>query len=188
MNKRVRQRLYLIDHDESQVIGSKLPSNIQVLRVLFYNMHKVKLNLRGSAYLVYKEIEVMWNEARIPIRCANKCVTKVEALYTKWKSLQKSCKRPSPTQEKRENAFKDTFDDLFDIAHANALNEIKIDEDKLFLINQRKKGRPGSMIGADCVLFEREKRKFLRQKEENRRRDIYEKKIEGKNIKKVNFF
>ena len=37
------QKLLLIDHDESQITGSKLPSNGQLLRVLFYNMPKVKL-------------------------------------------------------------------------------------------------------------------------------------------------
>ena len=41
------------------------------------------------------------------------------------------------------------LDDLFDIAHADALKMIKIEEDKLFLISQRKKGRPGSMSGGD---------------------------------------
>jgi hypothetical protein len=32
------------------------------------------------------------------------------------------------------NTFKDNFNDLFDIAHSNALNIIKIHQDKLFLI------------------------------------------------------
>lgn len=63
------------------------------------------------------------------------------------------------------------FDDLFDIAHGNALELIKIEEDKLFLINQRKKGRPGSMAHADYVLAAKEKRKTARQEKEIRARE-----------------
>ena len=60
------QKLFLIDHDESQITGAKLPSNGQVLRVLFYNMRKVNLLLRPSAMLVIKEVEVFWEKTRIP--------------------------------------------------------------------------------------------------------------------------
>ena len=35
--------------------------------------------------------------------------------------------------------FQDKLGDLFDIAHANALEMIKIDDDKEFLIAQREK-------------------------------------------------
>lgn len=179
MTANLRQKLYLIDHDESQIIGAKLPSNGQVLRVLFYNLHKVKLNLRSSAHLAVKEVEIMWNKARVPIKGTDKNIIKVEALYKEWKKLLKSSKRHSSLQEKREKEFTDKLDDLFDIAHANALEKMKIEEDKLFLINQRKKGRPGSMGGADCVLLRSEQKKILRQEEEKRRREIYEAKLHG---------
>ena len=40
------------------MIGAKLPSNGQVLRVLFYNIRQVKLVLRSSDNLVIKEVKV----------------------------------------------------------------------------------------------------------------------------------
>lgn len=98
------------------------------------------------------------------------------------KNLQKTCKRRSPLQEKRERDFMEKFDDLFDIAAANAIDVINIEEDKLFLINQRKKGRPGSMIGCDSILAEKEKRKRLRQEQEDSRRKKYESSLQGKKI------
>lgn len=49
---------------------------------------------------------------------------------------------------------------------ANALDLIKIQDDKVFLLNQRKKGRPGAMIGCDRSLFEKEKRKNDRMEKE----------------------
>ena len=56
------QKLFLNDNDESQITGAKLPSNGQVLRVLFYNMCKVNLLLRPSANLVIREVEVFWEK------------------------------------------------------------------------------------------------------------------------------
>jgi hypothetical protein len=46
----------------------------------------------------------------------------------------------------------------FDIAHQDALTMIRIEEDKLFLVKQREKGRPGSMLGIDIKLTNIEKR------------------------------
>lgn len=52
MNTRAQEKLFLLDHFEGQIVGAKLPSHAQVLRVLFYNMRIVKLDLRTSVYLV----------------------------------------------------------------------------------------------------------------------------------------
>ena len=59
------QKIFMIDHDESQITGAKLPSSGQVLRVLFYNMRKVNLPLCPSVNLVIKEVEIFWEKARI---------------------------------------------------------------------------------------------------------------------------
>lgn len=174
MATRQKEKLYLLEHDESQIIGAKLPSNGQVLRVLFYNLRKVKLNLRSSAHLVVKEVEVLWEKARIPTKKFQRSIEKVELLYQEWKTLQKTCKRRNQLQEKKEQDFINKLDDLFDIAHANALDIISIQEDKLFLLNQRKKGRPGSMIGGDRALLLKEQRKEVRKKGEELKRSSHQ--------------
>lgn len=56
MDTRNCDTIFLIDHVESQI--AKLTSNGQVLKVLFYNLWKVKLDLRSSSNLVLKKIEV----------------------------------------------------------------------------------------------------------------------------------
>lgn len=183
MNTRGQEKLYLLDHDASQIIGAKLPSNAQVLRVLFYNMRKVKLDLRASASLVVREIEILWNKARIPTRAFDKCVSKVESLYFEWKKLQKNCKRRTLLQENREKELSEKFDDLFDVAHANALDMVNMEEDKLFLMNQRKKGRPGSMLGSDRVLAKKEDRKRLREEKKQNFKEKHESILEGKYVK-----
>jgi len=45
--------------------------------------------------------------------------------------------------------FEEDLDKLFDIAHSNSLDLMKIELDKAFLISQRKLGRPGCMLGVD---------------------------------------
>lgn len=169
-----REKLFLLDHDESQITGAKLPSNGQVMRVLFYNIHKVKLNLRASMTLAMKEVETFWEKARIPTKKTQHSIEKLQSLYNEWRALQKNRKRRNELQEKRERDFLDKLNDLFDIAHADALQLINIEEDKQFLENQRKKGRPGSMIGGDRVLFEREKKQTIRRKQEESRQMRYE--------------
>lgn len=51
-------------------------------------------------------------------------------------TLQKSANRPSSKEE--EHIFVERRDDLFNISQANVLELLKIDEDKQFLVNQRK--------------------------------------------------
>jgi len=57
----------------------------------------------------------------------------------------------------------------FDIAQANATELIENEEDKLFLESQRKKGRPGCMVGVDMVLLEQQNKKEKEDKLQRRR-------------------
>lgn len=87
----LRQKIYLVDHYFNEITGSKLPSNLQVLRTLFFNLRVVKLNL--SARLVVKEILVFWENARITTKTDQYSISKVESLYNEWRILQKHAGR-----------------------------------------------------------------------------------------------
>ena len=77
-------------------------------------------------------------------------------------------------KEKRD-IFVDNMDDLFDIAHSEALEQLKNEEDKNFLILQRQKGRPGSMLGVNHKLKHKEERALKRTAMEiARRKRTYE--------------
>lgn len=125
--------------------------------VLFYNMRNVKLNLRVSATLTIKETGSL-GKSENSSKKVQRSIEKLESLYHEWKTIQKSSKRLTEMQIKREQVFLEKLDDLFDIAHANALQMINIEEINIFLFNQRKKGRLGSMIGVDYVLSAKEKK------------------------------
>lgn len=161
-----RSKIYLIGEMKNQILGSKLPSQRECLSVLFYNMRVVKMNLSDAANLVMDECLIFWKKARIPTKDKSDCVKKIKKLYETWRKLEKSCKRLSETQKSKEKLFEKNMNNLFDIAHINALNLISIEEDKEFLIAQRKTNRVGSMIGIDLKLTAAEKRKCEREKKE----------------------
>lgn len=58
---------------------------------------------------------------------------KLVYLYHVWREMQKNCKKTKVTFKSRENNFKIDLYNLFDIAHADAFERMKIEEDKLFL-------------------------------------------------------
>lgn len=74
----------------------------------------------------------------------------------KWNGPQRNSSRRTETQMRI--AFKDCFEDLFDIVHAEALSVITTDEDGQFLIAQREEWR-GSMTSVDKVWEKKEKLK-----------------------------
>ncbi|XP_050545363.1 uncharacterized protein LOC126907801 isoform X2 [Daktulosphaira vitifoliae] len=145
--KVLRTNIYLIGNYSHEITGSKLPSNLQVLKTLFFNLRVVKLNVRQSALLVLREVMIFWDKARIPTMLERNCVEKIERLYEEWRLLQKHTGRITVSHKEKVDAFTLKFNNLFDIAHTDALSLIKIDEDRLFLLSQREEGRPGFLHG-----------------------------------------
>lgn len=184
MSSRQKDTIFLIGHMSHQITGSKLPSNCQVLRSLFYNIRQVKLNNKEAARLTIKEVLIFWEKAKIPTKDVQHCVAKLEKMYAEWRKLQKSAKRTaSATQTQKEKEFKSSFDDLFDVAHQDALTKTA-EEDKQFLLLQREKGRSGCMGGVDMKYVNAERRKELRRAAEMARFE----KSKKKNIGEFVFF
>ncbi|CAI6353318.1 unnamed protein product [Macrosiphum euphorbiae] len=178
-----RQQIYLIGPMNNQITGSKLPFKRDCLSVLFYNMRLVNLNLHDSSRLVIDECSIFWKKARIPTHDNSDCIKKLKKLYEEWRKLDKNKTRTTELQKTHENKFEEQLDNLFDLSHANALNLIKIEEDKQFLLRQREKGRPGCMLGTDMKLAGIEKRKAtLKENEDGRkkRRELETLKLTGK--------
>lgn len=165
-----KQNIFLIGLPSHQINGAKLPSNRQVLTVLFYNIREVKLTVSESANLVIRECIIFWEKARIPTKAIPNCVKKLVDLYHVWRELQKNCKKTQLTFKNRENNFVEDLDNLFDIAHADAFDRMKIEEDKDFLRKQREPGRPGCLGGIDKKLAEKEERVRQRRLEEEERK------------------
>lgn len=78
------------------------------------------------------------------------------------KNKENKIKRSLGLQNK-ENVWRNNLDDLFDVAHSDALKMIKIEEDRQFLISQRQKGRPGLIGAVDKASLKKEVTKQARQ-------------------------
>lgn len=147
METRRKSNVYLIGSEESDILGAKLPSYRQAFGY-FLHLHKVEnLTVRDSSRQTIEKVLGFWHKAGIPVRAVKHCIDKLEGFFAEWKGLQKHKHRNTYGHKMKENAFITRLDDLFDIAHSDALTLITIPEDRAFLLSQRTKGRPGSIGG-----------------------------------------
>ena len=116
-SQKLRKDFYvcLVGYISNQIVGAKLPSNRQVLRVFFYNVRVVKLTTKESAILVIQEVSIFWQKARIPTKRSDHCFEKLLKLYDEWKGLQKNLTRGAGKDKEKRDIFVDNIDDLFDI-------------------------------------------------------------------------
>ncbi|KAL4085212.1 hypothetical protein QTP88_027071 [Uroleucon formosanum] len=133
---------------------------------------KKSRKIKFNALLTIDDCLIYWKKARIPNQDRDNCAKKLKKLYEDLRSLEKNKTKIGNLHRLREKQFEETLDDLFDIAHSNAMNIIKIDEDKEFLLLQRQKGRVGCMLGRDIKLAEKEQRKATRKDAEYKRKNI----------------
>jgi len=170
METRAETHLYLIGSTVTELLGAKLPSNRQVFG-LFLRRHLTEgFTIRSAAMQVIKEVLNFWEKARIPVRQSQHCICKLEKMFYEWTVLKKDRNRETPLHKQTEAEFIENLENLFDVAHADALNIIKNSEDRAFLLAQREKGRRGVMGSVDHVLTAREQRACQAAEKEQKRR------------------
>jgi hypothetical protein len=155
-NTRSKTKVYLLGSSTEVLTGRKLHSWRQVLGVFLHEHHENGQTIRDASKIVIGKTAEFWHKARIPIRAVQHCQSKLEAEFESWRLMKKNAARASDVQKAKETAFSARLDDLFDIAHADALQMIKIAEDRLFLLAHREKGHRGSMVGLDTSLAKKE--------------------------------
>ena len=169
---RNKKKLYLLGSYIDDITGAKLPSNKQALGY-FLNLHREENHtIRKAATRTIEKIFVFWQKASIPVKQKQNAISKLEKYFQKWQNLQKHKSRNTDTQKGHEESFKESLDDLFDVAHAQALNNMTNEQDKKFLLTQREKGRRGCMAELDVTTARKLKRQqvMLEQTTKRRRR------------------
>ncbi|GBL94807.1 hypothetical protein AVEN_197496-1 [Araneus ventricosus] len=163
--------IYLIGSERHQITGCKLPSNRQVLSVLFYNLHEVKLSIRerkcrlGSARMPH-----FLGESKDSYKSdTSLCRKDHEDVQLLAQSSKKCLPWARNARRKCERNFISDLNNLFDIAHGNALEIIKIEELRKFLLSQREPGRRGCLMGIDMRLAKCEVRVLLKVIEQENR-------------------
>ncbi|KAF0744055.1 Uncharacterized protein FWK35_00030830, partial [Aphis craccivora] len=117
---------------------SKLPSNLQVLKTLFFNIRVVNLNLRESARLIVREVLVFWEKARIPVRLEKHCIiSKVESLYDEWRTLQKHAAKNTASHREQEDLFILKFKKIKDIINPHLTRVLEFVKEHLKILQLR---------------------------------------------------
>jgi len=142
---------------------TKLPSRGDVLRVLFHHHNEMKMSLKDSVNKSASLLLPIWEMARIPTTGPNHVVERIHKLHGEWQGLKKNIRRSSATNLANQAKFQESLEDMFDVAHQDAMSIIKIEEDRLFLLAQREKGRRGKMAGVDRALTLKEERAMKRK-------------------------
>ena len=96
--------------------------------VFFY--HREKKTVRDSAAAVADEILDFWYRARIPTKQRYHVIAHVEKLFDEYCKLKKNKGRQTDTQRSKESDFVTHLEELFDIAHEEAMSLITIEEEK----------------------------------------------------------
>ena len=154
-----RVKWYLVKNLCDDITGAKLPSNKQVLQYFLHPHCILRKPVRTAAGEVVKKLFIFWVKANITVRHKPDCINQVQKLFKRWVGLKKNSSRNTSTQKAKENEFSDKFEDLFDIAHSNALSMIVNEDDKNFLIAQREKGRRSTMSSLNRALATKQKQK-----------------------------
>ena len=106
------------------------------LRFFLCPHNDLNATVREASKIIIAEIAKFWMKARIPMHDPQHCQKKLEELFEEWRLLKKNKGRKTPIPKAKEHAFSSKLDNLHDIAHADALNMIKILEDREFLLTQ----------------------------------------------------
>lgn len=159
----LREKKFLIGDIESQILGNKLLSNGQVIKVLLYVMEKVNLRqpVRNSARLVFKEVKIFWQKARLPVQHESRCLDKIVKLHKDYTNLKKN--KGQLFNLAKEEKFVSEMNNLFDISHGNILDDLEDgDPRKDFFLAQKEDGRIGFINNVESLfdkLEEQENRK-----------------------------
>jgi hypothetical protein len=166
---RSKTYIYLIGNSLDDFSDRVLPTSRDVLRVYFHYHKEEKLSQKEAIKVVFEKVYKIWARARIPTGEERNIIRKFEMLLSNYRNICRNKKRAGPAQTKKETDFEQSIDLLFDMSHYNVMNMIKIEEDRVFLEDQRSE-RKYAMAGVDIVLSRKEKRKELRDKKEEIRR------------------
>lgn len=118
--------------------------------MFFYYKTEIKQTVRESAC----DILTVWKKAGISTTLKKHVIQKIEQYFIEVQKLKRNKENKAKRLEgikQKEQKGQHKLEDLFDIVHANALNMIRIEEDRQFLLAQRQKGYPGQISGLDIA-------------------------------------
>lgn len=171
------------------ITGARLPTTRQVLAAFYHQLRSKKLPLRDSARNAVKQVYCYWQKTKIPIVQEIKSIAKVESLHVELSAVCKnSSRKNSKAQIEREVRFCTKLDKLFDISRSTAIPEMEkmaqkemdpavkqaLNEDIIFLKDQKEGDRAGSISGIDGALAAKTQKKAKTKQRKEERQKLLE--------------
>jgi len=166
--------IWLIGQISDRLSARKLPSKKEVMSLFFHYKETENQTVREASCSSANDILEVWVKARIPTRLKKHVVDKIKCLIREYALLKKNKENKAKRSDavmNRELEWQSNLDDLFDIAHATALEDIKIEEDRAFLLAQHEPGRRGKTSDVDKSLVKRESAAYATEQNFKRRLD-----------------
>lgn len=113
-----------------------LPTKLDVMKTFCYYHKGLKKTISESAAITSEKLIVVWNKARIPPSFKTFIIFLIKKIFIDYLKLKKNKNTKKLFQNKKVEKFSTDMILSFDIAHTNAKDLIKIEEDTIFLINQ----------------------------------------------------
>lgn len=132
--RKEHQDVYLIGEITPKISGRKLPTNKQVLQLLFYKTRELNMTVASSIADVFKEVKHFWDDAQIPVKSYYNARKQIDNLYNEYRDLQKFKSRDNFAQ--LENDFKNKLTVLFDISQKNVIDKLDEEKKNFLLIQQ----------------------------------------------------
>ncbi|GBM82832.1 hypothetical protein AVEN_180919-1 [Araneus ventricosus] len=117
---------------------NKLPTTKEVLLRFHHHLNDVK-SVRNASHQTIDELIVVWPKAAIPSRLFTHAIDKLVKIHSEWLLLKKNKSSPPEAQrehERKKESIVRKVHELFNIAHANYMTMIKLEEDRKFLMDQ----------------------------------------------------
>lgn len=171
--------VHLIGEPVQLFNGNMLPTTREVLQVYYHHHNNEKLSKTESVTVTVRQVCEIWARARVPSAEERNIIHKLKLLVDKHRTVCRNKTRGGTAQMARESNFEADMNGLFDIAHHDAMNRIKIEEDRVFLADQRTErkyvmGKIDQQLtaveGRRAVRIQREAE--LRTKEDRRLNDL----------------
>ena len=162
-------------NDDKIIAGSRLPTVRQVLFNFLAFHTSDSLTVREAAKITVSNVIPFYGRARVPHLVPHKMAEEVIKIYEDMRSLMKisPSRRYTGTAQKRIDGFKQKLEETMKMWPKNALDQMKNEEDKRFLLSMMT-DRVASMGKVDKVLST--ENKTAKRKEDERARLEKEKK------------
>lgn len=134
LEKNLRKPMFLLENLTDDINSNKLPTNKQVLRLLFYHTKNMKTTVYDGCKITIEKVKKFWIFAGIFTLDDKQCIKKLQKLHDEYRNVHKNAGVSSNQQKEQEFSIK--LESLFDIAHGRVFEMVSNDI-KNFLIDQR---------------------------------------------------